>query len=334
MSRPLHRLLLSGVFFACAARPLDAEQLTEVHYVMGTYFSITAEHGAPVSARAAMRQCFQRARALESHFSRYDPDSELNHLNAAESPSVAISSEMQDLLSRSLALTQQTGGRFDARIGRLSQIWRAASTWPAPATVSAALPSATGAPMIGDHIIRRGTGEIYDFDGIAKGYAIDTCVDILRRSGINRALLNLGESSVFAMGAPAGASGWRLSLRSLDSARRLGTLTLCNQALSVSSVFGHEHRIAARRVGHIIDPRDGLPLRAAALAVVVANNATDAEAYSKALLIEQSRTGHATIAAAPLLEGAIIASTKGWTRLGRVTFRADNAHTQIKEPLL
>jgi len=38
-------------------------------------------------------------------------------------------------------------------------------------------------------------------------------------------------------------------------------------------------------VSHIIDPRTGLPLRDDAVAVVVSPSATDAEAFSKALLV-------------------------------------------------
>jgi hypothetical protein len=44
--------------------------VTEIHYVMGTYFRITAEDA---DARPALRRCFTEARRLERVFSRFDP---------------------------------------------------------------------------------------------------------------------------------------------------------------------------------------------------------------------------------------------------------------------
>src|SRR5262249_55444168 len=54
-------------------------------------------------------------------------------------------------------------------------------------------------------------GARLDFDGIAKGFAVDACVARLRAAGVRRALVSLGESSIYAIGAPAGDSYWRVA---------------------------------------------------------------------------------------------------------------------------
>ena len=46
-----------------------------------------------------------------------------------------------------------------------------------------------------------------DLGGIGKGYAVDRVVDLLRRRGIASALVNLGGSSVYGLGAPPGTRG-------------------------------------------------------------------------------------------------------------------------------
>ena len=52
-----------------------------------------------------------------------------------------------------------------------------------------------------------------DLGGIGKGYALDRAADVLRAHGISRALLDAGGSTIVAMGAPPGQSGWLVHLR-------------------------------------------------------------------------------------------------------------------------
>lgn len=277
--------------FGLAASIADAATITEVHYVMGSYLRITAEHAQPEQARRGLRACFTRARRLDERFSRFDPTSELSRLNASTDVSgpVAVSREMAALLRRALALQVQTRGTFDVSAGALTHLWRTAAQWPTADLVATTRQSdGEGAAVLDDTTLTRRPGVRIDLDGIAKGWAVDRCVDELRGAGIQRALLNFGESSIYAMGAPAGARGWKVAVRGLDDEHVIGTLTLRNQALSVSSVFGHAHEIGGARVGHIIDPRTGVALTSAAVAVIVASSATDAEGFSKALLIEPS----------------------------------------------
>ena len=50
-----------------AVRPVSAT-VTEVHYVMGTYFRITAEGGDDTHVRRALGRCFSTAAASQSAF--------------------------------------------------------------------------------------------------------------------------------------------------------------------------------------------------------------------------------------------------------------------------
>lgn len=304
----------------------SAEAITEVHYVMGTYFTITIDHPDPVAGRTAMRRCFTAAREGERRFSRFDPTSELSRLNATvDGGAVTVSPEMAALLRRAMLLQTATAGSFDVRVGALTQLWRTVATWPTQAIIDRARPSASEPLELRGRTLLRTRGVRIDLDGIAKGWAVDRCVARLRAAGITRALLSLGESSLYAVGAPAGARGWELILRSLDVSRALGTLTLRDQAASVSAVFGHERRVGGRHVGHIVDPRTGWPLTTPAMAVVVSATATDAEAYSKAFLIsgrlplENSETRQSPTASRPFT-GALLVRPNGVERTGAIAF--------------
>ena len=270
--------------------------VTEVHYVMGTYFRITAEQRDPGAARTAMRLCFTSARDLESRFSRFDPSSELSQLNATDVRAVTVSDDMAALLRRSLQLRQTTGGSFDVAVGSLTTLWRKATQWPTAAQLAAARAGlGDDALQLQSRTLIRQPGVRIDLDGVAKGFAVDRCAAQLRAAGITPALLSFGESSLYAIGAPAGTHGWTVTVRSIDTNHALGTLTLRDRAASISAVFGHERQIGPRRVGHIVNPHTGEPLTAPALAVVVASSATDAEAFSKAVLVEASLVDKRTL---------------------------------------
>jgi FAD:protein FMN transferase len=301
-----------------ATQPVAAAVVTEVHYVMGTYLRVTADGRDAASTRAALRRCFATARVLDARFSRFDAHSELSRLNAtaADAP-IIVSPEMAALLRAALQLRGATGGTFDVSAGALTSLWRTANDWPSAETLATARRTAGEGrlDLVGTTLVRR-AGVRIDLDGIAKGWAVDRCVALLRADGIQRAFVSFGESSLYALGAPTGEQSWTVWVRSLDAERALGTLALKDQAVSISAVFGHQRRVGSRRVGHIVDPRSGLPLTSPALAVVVAAAATDAEALSKAYLID----AHAAAAGRERIVGALLVGRRGIERVGRIPF--------------
>ena len=271
--------LVIAVALATIAR---AEPVTEVHYVMGTYYRITADGDDVVPV---LRGCFQDARRLEQVYSRFDATSELSRVNAAAGAPLLVSEEFASLLRRSLALGAGTGGAFDVTVGALTELWRESETPPAPAAVAAAR-DRVGATRIrlDGRTLELPPGHRLDFDGIAKGWTVDGCVARLRAAGIRRALVSLGESSVYALGAPAGETAWPLEVRGVEPEEAVGVLRLRDEGLSVSATFGGSGR-QGRAAGHVVDPRTGEAIAAPAVASVVSASATDAEAWSKALLL-------------------------------------------------
>jgi thiamine biosynthesis lipoprotein len=258
---------------ALHAAAASAASTTQVHWVMGTYLRITASGaGAP----DAMRTCFATARRLDGVFSRYDRTSELSRLSAARS--LTASPDFTDLLERSLLLGRRTGGAFDVTAGALMTLWRRDEP-PTPSAIAAARATRAGVTLDGSQL-GLSPGTELDFDGIAKGYAVDACVDALRAAGVLRAFVSFGESSLYALGTSPDGGPWTVDVRGLDPEVAIGTLDLRDQAVSVSSTRG-----ASRRQRVIVDPASGQALDEARVAVVVAPSATDAEAYSKALLI-------------------------------------------------
>src|SRR5262249_48032443 len=191
-----------------------------------------------------------------------------------------------------LGLERATDGAFDVSLGALTTLWRE-PTHPSRRLVATARRTVGRVAIAGDRV-ELGPGTQLDFDGFAKGVAVDACVAALRARGVTRALVTLGESSLYALGAPDDAHAWRLDVRGPNPDGAVAGLALRDEAAAVSAVFGGAGRRSPAQNGHILDPHTGVPLTDDAASVVVAPTAADAEAYAKLVLVR----GAAGVAAA------------------------------------
>src|SRR4029453_4377550 len=189
--------------------------------------------------------------------------SELSRLNAPAPGTTTVSPDMAARLARSLTLSAESDGAFDVRLGPLTAIWRRPSPPSEPEVDGARAGSRPNAVRGRAGRVRLGAGARLDFDGIAKGWAVDACAARLRDAGVTSALVSLGGGSLFALGAPARASRWRLAVRGPDPDTTVGWLGLRDAGASVSATYGSDGKRAGH-VAHVLDPSTGRPPPAAA----------------------------------------------------------------------
>jgi thiamine biosynthesis lipoprotein len=315
------------VAIGCASSPADRTvSVSDGRYVMGTILEITVNG---VDARAAptlLEELFALGARLDTQMTVFDSESQISRLNrAAGAGPQPVDPAVAELLGRSVQYSRLTRGTFDVTVGPLVQLWidsAVAGAPPSPAEL-ARTRARVGADAIRVHpdgrveLTREGVA--VDLGGIAKGFALDRMLPVLRERQVESALLVFGQSSTLAVGAPPDAEGWRLLVRGPE-ADALGVVTLKDRALSISSSFGHWIEMGGRRYGHVIDPRTGRPLTRLLQALVVAPDATLAEALSKALLILSPEEGVALVASQSGCEGMLVDAagrawkTPGWDR--------------------
>ncbi len=305
---------------------------TDGRYSMGTVFQATlcrSESIPQAQMSAVWHEVFATAQRFDTLFTTYAPHSPLNRLNAQAGQGLqAVPAEVSDILRLSQRYAALTNGAFDITVRPLLSLWRQAETTQTPPTAAAirrtlrfvgsqklyfAAPHQVGLPA---------PGIALDLGGIGKGYALDRVARQLHEQRLTNALLNFGQSSLWALGRPSDGEGWRLLLRQ-PNGEIVGLATFSDQAVSISGSLGQSLQVEGRRYGHIIDPRSGRPVQRDLLACVVAPSAAQAEALSTALLILGEQEGLALIEQLDGVEGFLREAhgtqwmTTGWERVSR-----------------
>lgn len=289
---------------------------------MGTVLEITLcdSHTSPPQ----FDDLFARVAALEAQLTTFSPDSAVSQLNAhAGQEPMTVPPAVYEILTLSLQYWQQTRGTFDVTVGPIVTVWRQATdsnTFPTQAVLKQAR-ERIGARFVslseGSHAVLQREGMRLDLGGIGKGYAIDQLKALVQQQQKVNALFNFGQSSIWALGTPPDALGWRLLVERPDGTPA-GIVTLRDQALSISGTMGQPFVINGRQYGHIIDPRSGQPLQRNLQACVLAPTATQAEALSKALLVLGEKRGIALLHRLKGVEGLLLDTqghqwmTRGW----------------------
>ena len=287
--------------------------VSDGRYLMGTVLEISLCVPDRARGESLLRELFAEVAELERTFSRFDVKSDLSKLNrAAGSGPFQVATPLAQLTELSLQYTELTRGTFDATVGPLVLLWLEAErtrVLPSATDLEAARarvgPGVVRVDMAASTVDLRVPGAMLDFGGIAKGWTLDRLAEKLRQAGVSRALLAFGQSSLCALGKPAGWDGWGVLLGDA-SGGFAGTAQLVDQSLSISGSLGQYTEIAGKRYGHVIDPRSGEPLTQARVAGALAADGARSEALSKALLILGEKQGIALLESLPDTEGILI----------------------------
>ncbi|MEN6458521.1 MAG: FAD:protein FMN transferase [Thermoguttaceae bacterium] len=271
------------------------------------------------AARAA-EAALSRFRQLNGVMSDYDPQSELRRLCEAstEGKAVSVSDDLWRVLVRAQGLSERSGGAFDVTAGPLVRLWRSArrtKELPRPESIASAK------AKVGYRFMRlnadRHTVELLrpkmqiDLGGIAKGYAVDEALHVLRQRGFAAAMIDAGGN--LGLGdAPPDKLGWRIGVAPPDIGRPPRQyLRLSRAALSTSGDLWQHAVIDGVRYSHLIDPRTGMALTGRMSVTVVGPDGLSTDGLSSAAAILGPEKGMKLIEDTPGAAGLMVSVVDG-----------------------
>lgn len=309
-----------GLPASCRAKDtaLSRFEFTETH--MGSPFQVVLYTTDEAAARQASQAAFRRIAELDAALSDYNPDSELMRLcDHAGGPPVKVSSDLLDVLQKADETSRCSQGAFDVTVGPAVRLWRRARRnhkMPDPETLARAR------ALVGYEKIRldpkRRTVQLLergmrlDLGGIAKGYAAQAAIDVLRERGITRALVG-GAGDIVVAGPPPGTAGWTIGIAPLEGpgARPTRFLLLHDCAISTSGDTAQFVEIDGRRYSHIVDPKTGLGLVDRSTVTIVARDGGSADALATAASVLGPERGLALIDATDGAAALMLRATPG-----------------------
>lgn len=293
-------LLVSGmVSQGVAGETLERFQFQQVH--MGVDFTLIFYADGQPAANQASEAAFQRIADLNAKLSDYDPESELSKLSksSGSDAAVAVSDDLWRVLWAAEELSQRTEGAFDVTVGPIVRLWRRARRQhELPSTDRIAdAQKAVGHQNIEflpeqQAILLARPAMRVDLGAIAKGYATDEALRVLRESGCPRAMVD-GSGDLALGDPPPNAKGWKIAIaaRSEPSGQPGLTLMLSNCGVATSGDVYQFVEIDGRRYSHIVDPATGLGLTTPSTVTVVAPDGMTADSLASAVSVLGPESG-------------------------------------------
>jgi FAD:protein FMN transferase len=287
-------ILLYGLASLNALQPaaLTRYEFSEPH--MGTTFRIVLYAADEATAKKAATAAFKRVAELNAIMSDYQPTSELMKLcDKAGGPPVEVSADLFEVLRRSEEFAKLTDGAFDISISPVVRLWRKARRnqgLPREDAIKKALALVDYRKIKLDAKSRTVQltmiGMLLDLGGIAKGYAADAALAILRQHGITRALVAAG-GDIAVGDAPPDARAWKVGIAPLKNpdAEPTHYLALTNAGVSTAGDSEQFLEIDGRRYSHIIDPKTGYGLLGRRSVTVIAPTATTSDGLDTGLCV-------------------------------------------------
>ncbi|MCK4910576.1 MAG: FAD:protein FMN transferase [Thermodesulfovibrionales bacterium] len=261
--------------------------------IMHTNVSVTVAAGSSEQADKAIEAAFSKIRELEGLLSFWTEDSEIAAINRnAGKKAVRVSAPTLEILERAMEISDWTDGAFDATVGPVIRQWDFnEQTLPEPEALKAALDKVDYRALEIDtenSTAYLGRPEMsFDTGGIAKGFAADAAIDVLKAQGISAALVSVS-GDIRAYGRKPDGTEWRVGIknpRSDDPNSFIASLSLNDEAISTSGDYERFFIKDGRRYHHILDPRTGQPAEGSMSVTVIADSATYTDGLSTGIFV-------------------------------------------------
>jgi len=300
LTRCCQRLL--GVCLFLMASQIQAEWRYEQQAIMGTEVSLTFWHEDSSAAKTVATAVMNEMHRIDQAFSPYKPDSELSRLNreASRAP-VKVSDELYRIIDKALYYSRLTQGAFDISFASVGQHYNyREGKQPSDENRQALLVAIDYRQVKLDP---RATTVYFsqpelqlDLGGIAKGYAVDRSIEILKRMGVNNATVSAGGDSR-VLGDKRGRP-WMVGIKNPRGQESIAlTLPLADTAISTSGDYERYFidELTGRRIHHILNPQTGQSAGELASVSVIGPQGFDTDPLSTSVFVLGVEKGIALI---------------------------------------
>jgi len=325
---PWNRPLIIGLLVILLAmtwwrlQPAEGE-FRRSKLMMGTVVEIVAGGQDTDKLESAVEAAFTEIARLDKLLSRHHQKSDVTRLSKSDNGST-VAMETVEVIALGLDVAQRSGGAFDLTLGKLKVLWgfnEETPTVPDQDALSAALIGIgpTALSLDGQQVNKRAPQLQVDLGGIAKGYAVDRAIAVLKEHGVTSAAVNAGGDMYLLGQRPE--RFWRIGIQHPRQKETvLETVQVRDQAVVTSGDYERFFEEDGIRYHHIFDPQNGLPARSCQSVTIIADSVALADALATAVFVLGPEAGLLLLTQYPQAEGLIVAAdgnlhtSPGWAR--------------------
>jgi thiamine biosynthesis lipoprotein len=205
---------------------------------------------------------------------------------------VRVDPDIMAMLLLAKKYSELSHGAFDVTVGPLMELWGFGSKnphIPPPDSIKAARALVGSADLLLDQeagtVFLRRSGMKIDLGAIAKGYATEKALQVIRTYGVKKALIDAG-GNIRVIGTNQKDRPWRIGIKDPRKPEGIAAIVpLENQAAVTSGDYYRFFEVDGKRYHHIIDPRSGYPATTTMAATVIAADAGLADVLSTVFFV-------------------------------------------------
>lgn len=231
-------------------------------------------------ARFLASLALAETRRVEQKFSRYRDDNIIHAINNSNGQPVQLDEETARMLAYADSCFNLSAGMFDITSGVLRKAWRFDGQPANPdKELIKKLMTAVGWSKVTltDTSITLQPGMQIDLGGIGKEYAVDRVAQLVSDKAGCSMMVNFG-GDIRAITRDSKPDAWTIGIEKPENeAKVAGVIELRNGAIATSGDSRRFCLYKGKRLGHILDPRTGWPVKNGPRSVtVIAGQCTEA----------------------------------------------------------
>ncbi len=230
---------------------------------------------------------------IERRYSRYREDSILSKINQAASlgQSIDVDEETLSLLNYANTCYQQSSGLFDITSGVLREVWDFKSQKiPQQKDIKKILPRIGWEKVLiaGNNVSFSVPGMQLDFGGVGKEYAVDRAAGICQSQGINHGMVDIG-GDIKIIGPHADGRPWSVGIRHPRQKGLMASIDVFRGGIASSGDYERCIMLGGRRYSHVLNPKNGWPVRGLVSITVIAEQCVIAGSLTTISMLKEKQ---------------------------------------------
>ncbi|MTK12145.1 MAG: FAD:protein FMN transferase [Clostridiaceae bacterium] len=310
-------VLILIIASACSSKKEAVEPTSRTEFVLGTICTVKVYDKY---TEKDLDKVFDRLKQIEARMTINKEGSELDAVaDAAGKSPVKVSDDTFFVVQKGIEYAKQSGGVFDITVGPLVKLWGIGTNYaklPSQQEIDEEKALINYKDIVMDEknktIMLKKQGMIIDVGGIAKGYAADEAVKVLKEDGVKHAIVNLG-GNVFVMNSNIKGEAWKVGIQNPYEPRgkSIGFVCVVNKTVVTSGIYERYFEKDGKKYHHILNTKTGYPMdNSLASVTVIRDVSVDADAMTKAVFYKDVDEGLKSVESLKGVEAIFITKDK------------------------